>query len=53
MPVEDSARTIHDNLRFFEGDSKVEVFEVCEIITAKEAQLFVERYITLIRTSVP
>lgn len=53
MPVEDSARTIRDNLRFVEGDSKVEGFEVYETVTAKRTQLFVERYITLRRTSVP
>jgi len=43
MPVEESTRKIRDNLRFVEGDSKVEGFEVCETVTAKEAQLFVER----------
>jgi hypothetical protein len=53
MSVEGSARSIRDNLRFVEDDSKVEGFEVCERVAAKEAQLFVERYITLRRTSVP
>jgi hypothetical protein len=43
MPVEGSARPIHDNLLFVKGDRKVEGFKVCKTITAKEAQLFVER----------
>ena len=53
MPVEGSARTIRDILCFVEGGSKVEGFEVCETVTAKEAQLSVERYITLRRKSLP
>jgi hypothetical protein len=43
MPVEGGAGPIRDNLRSVEGESKVEGFEVYETVTAREAQLFVER----------
>jgi hypothetical protein len=43
MFADGGARKIRNNLRFVGGDSKVEGFEVCETVTAKEAQLFVGR----------
>jgi hypothetical protein len=40
MPVESGARTVRDNLRFVEGDGKVEGFEVCETVTVKGPTVF-------------